>query len=94
MISKLLFFLFHLNYETRYTFEAIDSRYPLIDPDIDSKIERIIEINYKDNLLKQLNSTKLSIFDKLVIIKNEQILESMTPNLYKAGLFYDWDFEI
>ena len=37
MISKLLFFLFHLNYETRYTFEAIDSRYPLKDPDIDSK---------------------------------------------------------
>ena len=44
MISKLLFFLFHLNYETRYTFEAIDSRFPLKDPDIDSKIERIIEI--------------------------------------------------
>lgn len=94
MISKLLFFLFHLNYETRYTFEAIDSRFPLKDPDIDSKIERIIEINYKDNILKQLNSTKLSIFDKLEIIKNEQILESMTPNLYKAGLFDDWDFEI
>lgn len=94
MISKLLFFLFHLNYETRYTFEAIDSRYPLKDPDIDSKIERIIEINYKNSILKQLNSTKLSIFDKLVIIENEQILESMTPNLYKAGLFYDWDFEI
>jgi hypothetical protein len=86
--------LFHLNYETRYTFEAIDSRFPLKDPDIDSKIERIIEINYKDNILKQLNSTKLSIFDKLEIIKNEQILESMTPNLYKAGLFDDWDFEI
>ncbi len=94
MISKLLFFLFHLNYETRYTFEAIDSRFPLKDPDIDSNIERIIEINYKNNLLKQLNSTKLSIFDKLVIIKNEQILESMTPDLYKAGLFDDWDFEI
>ena len=94
MISKLLFFLFHFNYESRYTFEAIDSRFPLKDPDIDSKIERIIEINYKNNLLKQLNSTKLSIFDKLVIIKNEQILESMTPNLYKAGLFDDWNFEI
>ena len=94
MISKLLLILFYLNYETRYPFEAIDSRYHLKDPYHDSNIERIIEIHYNKHILDQLNSTKLSIFDKLVIIKNEEILESMIPNLYKSGLFDDWDFEI
>ena len=94
MISKLLFFLFHLNYETRYNFQGCDSRFNFKDPDYDSNIERIIEINYKNKLLKQLNNSRISIYDKLFIIKNEEILESMTPNLYNAGLFDDWDFEI
>tara|TARA_B100000927_G_scaffold33437_1_gene24096 strand:+ start:219 stop:503 length:285 start_codon:yes stop_codon:yes gene_type:complete len=94
MISKLLLLLFYLNYETRFPFEAIDSRYPFKDQDYDSNIERITEIHYNKHILDQLNGTKLSIFDKLIIIKNEQILESMAHNLYKAGLFDDWDFEI
>tara|TARA_B100000963_G_scaffold358941_1_gene384867 strand:- start:453 stop:737 length:285 start_codon:yes stop_codon:yes gene_type:complete len=94
MISKLLLILFHLNYETRYPFEAVDSRFPLKDPDYDSNIERITEIFYNKHILDQLNSTKLSIFDKLSIIENEQILGSVSSNLYKAGLFDDWDFEI
>ena len=94
MISKLLLILFHLNYETRYLFEAVDSRFPLKDPDYDSNIERITEIFYNKHILDQLNSTKLSIFDKLLIIDNGQIIGSVSSNLYKASLFDDWDFEI
>ena len=94
MISKLLFFLFHLNYETRHQFEAIDSRFPLKDPNYDSNIERIIDIYYNKKILDQLNNSRISIFDKLLIIESEEIFQSMTPNLYKAGLFDDWDFEI
>ena len=94
MISKLLLVLFHLNYETRYPFEAVDSRFPLKDPNYDSNIEGINTIFYNKNIIDQLNSTKLSIFDKLLIIDNEQILESTRPNLYKAGLLDDWNFEI
>ncbi len=94
MISKLILLLFHLNYETRYPFEGLDSRLPLKDPNYDSNIERIIEINYNKHILDQLNNTKLSIFDKILIIDNENILESVASNLYKAGLLDDWNFEI
>lgn len=94
MISKLLWLLFHLDYKTRYDFQGCDSRFPLKDPHYDSNIERIIKINYNKHILDQLNSTKISIFDKLLIIRNEQILGSVASNLYNAGLFDDWDFEI
>lgn len=94
MISKLLLCLFNLNPETRFPFEGFDSRYSLTEANFDSLSERIYDIHYNKYILDQLNSTKLSIFDKLVIIENEQILESMAPNLYKSGLYDDWDFEI
>ena len=94
MISKLLIFLFHLNYETRYPFEAVDSRFPLKDPNYDSNIERMIDIFYNKYTLDQLNNTRIIIFDKLLIIEHTGILESNTPNLYSAGLLDDWDFEM
>lgn len=94
MISKLLWILFQLDYKTRYDFQGCDSRFSLKEPNYDSNIERITEILYNKHILDQLNSTKLSIFDKLLIIDNEQIIGSVSSNLYKAGLFDDWDFEI
>lgn len=94
MISKLLLCLFNLNHETRFPFEGFDSRYSLTETNFDSLSERIYDIHYNKYILDQLNNTRISIYDKILIIKNEQILESMTPNLYKAGLFDDWNFEI
>ena len=95
MISKLLLLLFNFNSDTKwYGWEGFDSRYSLKDPNIDAEFERIVEIHHKKNILDLLNSSRISIYDKLLIIKNESMFDTLTPNLYKAGLLDDWDFEI
>lgn len=95
MVSKILLFLFNFNPDTKWKgWEGFDSRYPLKDPNIDSEFERIVEINYKKNILDQLNSSRISIHDKLNIIKNEGIFDNVGQDFYKGGLLDDWDFEI
>ena len=90
MLSYILITLF-LNKNFRFDWVGCDTRYPL-EPDCNEDMERIEDIFYKKDILNQLNSSRISISDKLNIIDRE--FHSYTPSIYAAGLLEDWDFDI
>ena len=90
MWSYIVIALF-LNANLRFKWDGCDTRYPL-EPDIVEEVERIREIYNKKNILNQLNSSRISISDKLGIIDRE--FHTYTPSITGAGLLDDWNFEI
>jgi len=59
------------------------------------KLEKIY-INYeKYKLLKTLESNNLSVYDKIELIKKNDLLKKQSsPNLLAGGLLEDWNFDI
>lgn len=72
---------------------GIDMRYPE-STDFNKTLNFKINQNYyKYNLLKKLESNKISELNKLELLKNSPLIESdMYPNITAGGLFDDFNF--
>lgn len=73
--------------------EGYDTRNIVIDNDEEIfKINKYLEMK---KILKTLENDKVGIYDKLIIIKNYDLLEdNIGNNLFEAGLLDDWNFNI
>jgi len=72
-----------------------DERYnATTDLDVDM-LDKIKMYNHKLQVLNRLQDNKVSIFDKLDLIENEEIINFYTraPNITRAGLFDEWDWD-
>ena len=73
--------------------EGHDTRNIFIDDDEKMfKINKYLEMK---KILKTLENDKIGIHDKLIIIKNYDLLkDNIGNNLFEAGLLDDWNFNI
>ena len=87
-----LFYLFVFN---NYKNEklGIDQRYPLVEDKTD--LVNIIKNNNNKLLLDYLKSEDISIYDKIKKLDEFDNSNTIKPiNIFKGGLFDNWDFEI
>jgi hypothetical protein len=93
-----------LNLETSKTFSRIRYSYPYMGKDMRyngtsnldiDMLDKIKMYNHKLQVLQRLEDNKVSIFDKVDLIENEEIINFFTsaPNITRAGLFDDWDWD-
>ena len=74
---------------------GIDMRYKKNNIQNENELFNIKKFFYYKKILEQLNNTKISIYDKVTIIENENIIDQkMGINLFKGGLLDDFNFEI
>jgi hypothetical protein len=64
----------------------------LIKNDDHEELDRIIEHFRNYELLKKLNSSLISVQEKIDIIKMNDILDNCGTNITNGGLLDDWDF--
>jgi len=66
----------------------------IVKNDDPEELDRIIEHFIKYELLKKLNSSSISIHDKIDIINKNDILDIdiHSQNIFNGGLLDDWDF--
>jgi hypothetical protein len=66
----------------------------VVKNDDPEELDRIIEHFRKHELLKKLNSSLISMHEKIYIIKQNDILDidNCETNITNGGLLEDWDF--
>jgi hypothetical protein len=82
---------------TRYSYlrAGKDERYNETS-DLDLELlDKIKMYNHKLKVLQRLEDDKVSIFDKIELIENEDIDDfyMRSPNITSGGLFDDWDWD-
>ena len=93
-----------LNVEPSKTFSHIRYLYPYMGKDMRynessdldlAMLDKIKMYNHKLQVLRRLEDNKVSIFDKVGLIENEEIINFFTraPNITRGGLFDDWDWD-
>jgi hypothetical protein len=90
-----ILYLFYLFVFNNYKNEKLgtDQRYPLVENTLD--LDSIIKNNNKKILLDFLKSKDISIYDKIKKLDEFDNSNTIKPiNIFKCGLFTDWDFEI
>ena len=74
---------------------GIDMRHKENKTQNENELFNIKKMFHYKKILNQINNTNISIYDKLNIIENENILDrEMGINLLKGGLLDDFNFEI
>lgn len=64
----------------------------VIKDDDHKELDKINEYFMNYELLKKLNSSLISVQEKIDIIKMNDILDNCGPNITNGGLLDDWDF--
>ncbi len=92
-----------LNTDPSKTFSRVRYSYPYVGKDMRyngtsyldvEMLDKIKMYNHKFRVLKRLEDDKVSIFDKIELIENEELINFFTraPNITSGGLFDDWDW--
>jgi hypothetical protein len=64
----------------------------VVKNDDPAELDRIIEHFRKHELLKKLNSSLISMHEKIDIINMNNILDNCGTNITNGGLLEEWDF--
>ncbi len=88
---NLFFYSLVLAGNYRFKYDGYDSRYPNDYQNL-KEDQNMREIYHKKKLLDLINTSNL--YDKLIIIKNNNVLNEDKNNIYNGGLLDDWDFKI
>lgn len=87
-------FSFFINKTNSFN-RGIDMHYKENQTQNENELFNIKKFFYYKKILNQINNTDISIYDKLNIIENENILDrKMGINLFEGGLLDDFNFEI